>query len=342
MSSIGTTAPARRRAAGRALRAVRPPGPQARRRICALAAVAAVLAAGYMLWLRDSSLVEVRAVTVTGLAGSDSERIEAALTATARGMTTLHVDREKLERAASAFPVVRTIEVRADFPHGLRIHVVQQVPAAVLVAGSGRTAVAADGTVLAGVAAPRGVPLIRLSGPMPRGRVTGGPDLVRVRVAGGAPGALRAHVRSIGRERGRGVVAVLRDGPKLIFGDDTRVAAKWAAAASVLADRSAAGADYVDLRIPERPAAGGLPVETVAPLAPAQAPAGAAPGAAAPAPAAPGAPATPAPPGPAPPAQAPGAPATAAPPASPPQAGAPTAPQVPVTPGGGATPNPQP
>ena len=342
MSATGTTAPARPRPATRAIRAVRLPGRRARRRLCAGAAVVAVLAAGHLLWLRDSAFVEVRTVTVTGLVGADSERIQAALTATARGMTTLHVDREKLDRAASAFPVVHAIEVRTDFPHAMRIHVVQEVPAAVLASGSSRTAVAADGTVLTGLAVPRGVPVIHLSGALPRGRVTGRADLARVKVAGGAPAALRARVEAVRHERGTGTVAVLRDGPKLIFGDGTRVAAKWAAAVSVLADRSAAGADYVDLRIPERPAAGGLPVETVAPIAPAQAPADPHPAPPTAPAAAPertsGAPATQAPA-----ARAPAVPTPAAQgPTSPPPAAAPAPPDVPVTTGGGAPANPQP
>ena len=60
----------------------------------------------------------------------------------------------------------------------------------------------------------------------------------------------------------------LRDGPDLIFGDARRAAAKWAAAARVLAEPSAAGATYLDLRVPERVAAGGLgPVPEADPAA---------------------------------------------------------------------------
>jgi cell division protein FtsQ len=43
-----------------------------------------------------------------------------------------------------------------------------------------------------------------------------------------------------------------------VFGSRDNAAAKWAAAARVLADPSAAGATYLDLRIPGRVAAGGL------------------------------------------------------------------------------------
>jgi cell division protein FtsQ len=56
----------------------------------------------------------------------------------------------------------------------------------------------------------------------------------------------------------------MRRGPELIFGSATRLAAKWAAASAVLADRKARGATYVDLRLPERPAAGGVAEEEIA------------------------------------------------------------------------------
>jgi cell division protein FtsQ len=48
------------------------------------------------------------------------------------------------------------------------------------------------------------------------------------------------------------------EGPDLIFGDASDARRKWLAAARVLADPSAAGAIYLDVRIPERVAAGGL------------------------------------------------------------------------------------
>jgi hypothetical protein len=60
----------------------------------------------------------------------------------------------------------------------------------------------------------------------------------------------------------------MRNGPDLIFGDATDLEAKWAAAARVLADASSRGATYVDLRLPERPAAGGLPAQTLEPVEP--------------------------------------------------------------------------
>ncbi len=48
----------------------------------------------------------------------------------------------------------------------------------------------------------------------------------------------------------------MRSGLLAYFGDASRPHAKWLSLARVLADSSCAGASYVDVRLPERPAAG--------------------------------------------------------------------------------------
>ncbi len=81
--------------------------------------------------------------------------------------------------------------------------------------------------------------------------------LAVVRLLGAAPEALRTRAVRAGDGRG-GLVVVLRDGPRLRFGGPDRLAAKWAAAARVLADPGSRGAEYLDLRLPDRPVAGRL------------------------------------------------------------------------------------
>ena len=67
----------------------------AMRRWLPIAALAfAVLACGYLFWLRNSSLFAVERVAVSGVTTSDGERLRAALGAAAERMTTLHVDRD--------------------------------------------------------------------------------------------------------------------------------------------------------------------------------------------------------------------------------------------------------
>jgi cell division protein FtsQ len=258
-----------RAALRRALRALPEASPRLRRRLLALSAACLVLAAGYQFSLRDSSLVAVEKVTITGLTTRDAERVRVSLAAAARTMTTLHVDREDLERAIAGYPVVRDLEVAPDFPHAMRIHVVEHHPAALAVGQDGRIPVAADGTVLRGLPVEGKLPTVDVEGTLSGARLRDRPALAATAVAGAAPDMLRTRIAEVERRPEKGLVADLRDGPELIFGDASRARAKWAAAARVLADLEARGATYIDLRIPGRPAAGGLPAETVAPVAPA-------------------------------------------------------------------------
>lgn len=244
------------------------PSPRARRRFVIAALLAAVLGAGYMLWLRDSGLVAVKEVEVTGLTGRDADRVRTALDGAARGMTTLHVDRDALEAAAAPFPVVRAIEVETDFPSGLRVTVIEQRPVAVLVSGERRIPVAGDGSVLSGLPTEGSLPEIHTAVAIPAAQLEPGATRDAARVAGGAPGVLVTRLDQVEREESRGLVVSVEDGPELIFGTAERLTAKWAAAVRVLADPDAAGAEYLDLRLPERPAAGGLAVETVDPVTP--------------------------------------------------------------------------
>ncbi len=313
---------------GRAAAALAPP-PRQRRWLLAALAVAVVLGCTYMLWFRNSSFVKVEQVSISGARGDDADRMRVALTGAAHDMTTLNVDRDKLERAVAGFSSVRTLEVSADYPHALRIRVVERRPVAMAVGAGVHVPVAADGSILRGVPTGGGLPTVRLGEPARSDRLDEAAALRLVAVAGGAPTALSHRLTDVSVKRGRGIVAHLRQGPDLIFGDTTRLRDKWLAAARVLADPSSRGASYIDLRLPERPAAGGLPAASQPP------------------PAEPDPATTPqqpqvAPPATAAPAQQPQAAAPQqAPQQQPAQPTAPT-PQAPATPGGGAGANPQP
>jgi cell division protein FtsQ len=243
--------------------------PRLGRRLLVALVAALVLLATYLLWFRDSSLVKVEQVSVTGATSADAGRMRAALTSVARDMTTLHVDRERLERAVAGYPVVQGLEVSTDFPHGMTIRVVEHRPAAWALTGGARVAVAADGTVLRGLPIDGPLPTIRARAELDGDRLANPVALSAARVAGAAPDALRRRVEDVSRTSDKGLVAQLREGPEIVFGGATRLRAKWAAAARVLADPDAAGASYVDVRLPDRPAAGGLGTETVAPADPA-------------------------------------------------------------------------
>ena len=214
------------------------------------------LLAGGWLWLRDSSFVGVTDVTVTGATTSEEARIRAALDDAAREMTTLHVRRDVLDDAVARYPSVAGLRVETDFPHGMAIEVLEHRPVAALEAGGRTTPVSGSGIVLSGVEVDDTLPTVR-SKRLPGERVENPRTLSALAVAAAAPPELL--------ERGErlywapeGLTMELRDGPPLVFGDRDDAAAKWAAAARVLAEPDAAGATYLDLRVRGRVAAGGL------------------------------------------------------------------------------------
>jgi cell division protein FtsQ len=221
----------------------------------------------YTFWFRDSSFVKITHVRIVGVdMKSDSDRVEAALTSAAKDMTTLHVSRDSLLTAVASYTAVKDVEIRTHFPHSLTIRVIQAKPVAVLRVGGKRLLLAADGSVLQGVRQGRKLASIRASGSAPSHKLTDPLALTELRVAATAPNALTSHIASGGRGSTRGLVVKLVNGPQIIFGDASRLEAKWAAAAGVLADDRSRGASYIDVRLPERPVAGGLATQSLAPL----------------------------------------------------------------------------
>jgi cell division protein FtsQ len=217
----------------------------------------ALVLGGAWLWLRDSAFARVTQVDITGATTSEQARVRAALESASHEMTTLHVRRKVLDDAVAPYPSVAGLRVQADFPHELSIEVLEHRPVAALEVDGRRVPVSGGGVVLTGVQADRDLPAIRRDVTPPDGRVSDRRTRAALAVAAAAPEPLR--------ERGdrlwwgsHGLTLDLRDGPPLVFGNSDDAAAKWAAAARVLAEPSAAGATYLDLRITGRVAAGGL------------------------------------------------------------------------------------
>lgn len=227
------------------------------RRLVALAVVAAALAAGYFLWLRDSGLVAVREVRVVGVSAANGEGVRAALSRAALQMTTLHVDIEALEAAVRPYPTVESVSADPSLPHLLTVEVTERHPVALIGPAASRVPVAGDGTVLEGIGVRGGdLPVIDAAGASASGPLQG-EALEAARIAAATPPPLRSQADAISTGR-EGIEARLRNGIVLRFGDSAHAAEKWAAAARVLADPGFQGFAYLDLRVPERPAGGGV------------------------------------------------------------------------------------
>ncbi len=232
------------------------------KRLAVALATVALLAGGW-LWLRGSPLVAVERVRISGVQGVDAGPIDAALRSAARRMSTLDFNASALRTAVAPFRVVRSVSATTSFPHGVRIDVVEQLPVAEVSAAGIHTAVAGDGTVLGPELLPTAhnqlpsIALAGLPGP-PGGQIANATARVELRVLGAAPRVLLGWVAKVymGPPAREGLTVQMRNGVEIYFGDATRPHAKWLAAARVLADPRSAGATYVNVLAPARPAAG--------------------------------------------------------------------------------------
>lgn len=134
-----------------------------------------------------------------------------------------------------------------------------RAPRATATIGSGEDAIAIgpDGRILAWMPLPEELQLPELPlSEAPRNGRLAGPALQQAKVLGAAPATLRPYIESSSYGE-RGVAVELRSGIELRFGDASQAAAKWKAAAAVLADPSITALDYVNVIAPRRPSVGG-------------------------------------------------------------------------------------
>ncbi len=238
--------------------------PRRGRRWLLAALIALPLLTGAWLWFRNSPFVAVQRVRVSGLAevhGGDVPQIQVALADAAHGMSTLDLNTAALRAAVASFPLVRSLHARASFPHELHIEVLEQPPVAQLTVAGARAALAADGVVLGASFLSSSLPAVSIGGvhtvSLPAvGRRVQQAQLRQALTALGAAPAPIAPLVQRAYWGPQGLTFALRGGVLAYFGDATRPHAKWLSLVRVLADPSSAGASYVDVRLPERPAAG--------------------------------------------------------------------------------------
>lgn len=246
---------------GRASGFSMPPWRVLRRRLIIAALILVALAAVYMFWFRTSSFVSVRNVEITGT--EQAPDVDAALRNAADGQSTLHLDADALRSAVAEYPQVAGITMDTKPPHTLLINVDLRQPVG-YVKSSGAV-VAGDGVVLDHTGhAPDGLPSIDAdgSGSGEDGTAIGGDALTAARILGAAPKELTDQINSAALDKDYGVTVDFGPGIELRFGDAAGAALKWKALASVLADPKFEGASYIDLSVPDRPVAGGVPDTT--------------------------------------------------------------------------------
>ena len=225
-------------------------------RVLVCAALALPLLGGGWMWLRSSSLVGVRHVHIAGVHGAQAIDIRHALDAAALQMSTMNVNTAALRSAVAAYPQVGAVSASASFPHTLSIDVSERVPVATLVGPGERTAIAADGTVLGPALASDSLTTITAkTAPAPGAHLHEALALAAATALGAAPAPLLRYVTRV-YEGPEGLTLQMRNGLLVYFGDAGHPHAKWLSLARVLSSPEAAGATYVDVRLPTRPAAG--------------------------------------------------------------------------------------
>jgi cell division protein FtsQ len=232
------------------------------RRLCSLHTVALILVIAGIGWLgwtwyRASSFVKVEHVTVAGVSGPYVVQIRHALTTAALGMTTLDMQISKLEDAVSEYPYVRSLTVTRHGAHAVGITVAERIPVAMISIGGSGVVVDGSGELLPNTTIPHGaLPTVAIRSAPDGNEITAKGARAAIAVLAAAPYSLLAHVESATSSANHGVILQLRNGPQIYFGPTDDLRAKWAATASVLQDQGSAGAAYIDVSDPQRPAAG--------------------------------------------------------------------------------------
>ena len=246
------------RAARRLARSPRRLTARARRRLLATGITVLVALGLYLAVLRDLPAFAVETVALSGASSGYAPQLERELEAAARSMTTLHVDEGRLRELAGRYPAVTSLRTETDFPHSLSIRIVERPPVGLVEGTRGRPVpVAADGSILEGQPVDR--PLPSLPGRASSGRrARRATTASAARLTAAVPRTLAVWLERVRRDQA-GWTVELRKGPDLRFGSLADLGEKWSAATAVLRSPRARGARYIDLRLPDRPAAGGFP-----------------------------------------------------------------------------------
>lgn len=226
-----------------------------RRRLVLIAIVLVALASAYWFWLRDSSLVAVDEVEVSG-ATVNQNAIQRALDKAGRQMTTLHVQESVLIEALGRFPTVAAISTSAVFPHTLKVAIRERPPVAVATIEGKTTGVSADGYALIGLDV-SAFDLPSISATLAEDGLVDDHGRAQAAIVGATPTPLKPGlVSAIWDDTYGGVLVDLSGAPQIRFGDGEDGKAKWAAAAALLADPGLGSPSYIDVSAPGRPVAG--------------------------------------------------------------------------------------
>jgi len=215
------------------------------------------LGAGAYAAARQSSAFSVSRIEVVGAPADVQKQVRRAV-APLLGTSLLALDGAALERRVEALPTVRSAAYDRGFPHTLRVHVVPEIPVAVLHRGKETWLVSARGRVVSRIPNGTFTALARIW--VPRATAVAVGAFLAPAWGGTTARALAlaprfpARIATASLRHGE-LVFRLHSGVELLFGDPTDVRLKLAIARRALAQLPP-GATYVDVTVPGRPVAG--------------------------------------------------------------------------------------
>ena len=235
-------------------------------RSLAIGAAVALLGVGLYALARQSGMFAVQSIQVEGATPALAAQVRQALHRYA-GRSLVTVDAGAVAQNVDGLPAVRRSVVDRAFPHTLRIHVVPELPVAILRRGPDSWLVSARGRVIAPVG-------LRTHHTLPRIWLPAGTEIDVGALLGDEPGALAA--RSLAAFVGSGfpdriafvraldgqITLGLRGGLEIRLGVPVDLRLKIAIARAILptlALPALGGPDYLDISVPERPVAGRNP-----------------------------------------------------------------------------------
>jgi cell division septal protein FtsQ len=215
------------------------------------------LAAGAYAVARQTSAFAIGRLEVTGAPADVQQQVRRIL-APLIGTNLLALDGGALERRAEALPTVVSVSYDRAFPHTLSIHVVPELPVAVLHRGKEIWLVSARGRVVQRIPTGTYPALARIWVPLKADVAIGA--FLAPEAGGTAARTLAlaarfpARISTVSLVHGE-LVFRLHSGLELRLGDPTDVRLKLAIARRALAQLPT-GATYVDVSVPGRPVAG--------------------------------------------------------------------------------------
>jgi cell division protein FtsQ len=217
---------------------------------------AAIAALAGIIWLMFwSPLLDVREVKVVGAKETSASAVIDASGLIDSAPNLLLLSTTEVVEAIETLPWVAEVEVDRMLPGTVRVRIEEREPALVLSLGRARWTLDAQGNVLTGGEAVKGLPVldgIEVGGVEPGTRLVTGEARSALKVLDSLPRSIRDRLAGISAPTIELISLELTDGTEIRFGAAERLAAKNEVTKALLAKIKAEGRSvaYIDVRVP--------------------------------------------------------------------------------------------